>query len=388
MQNESGSTASVPLSEIQTPALLLDLAKLDANSARLKKHLDQVAPDILHRPHLKTAKSLEIAEHVLRGREQAITVSTLREAEIFARAGFRDILYAVGIVPSKLARVAAVREQGADLKIITDNADVARRISEFAARTHMTIPVLIEIDCDGHRSGLRPAQSDAIVAVAKALTDGAELAGVMTHAGGSYDAGNSQEVAAAASGEVAAIVQSAQILRDAGYSVPIVSIGSTPTALSVADLSGVTEIRAGVYMFFDLVMAGLGICRVRDIALSVLTTVIGHQPDKGWIIVDAGWMAMSRDRGTASQDVDQGYGLVCDPDGQPIPDLIMESANQEHGIIAMMPGSAGSLPDFPVGSQLRILPNHACSTAAQHGHYDVLDSENRVIANWQRFGGW
>ncbi|MEL6876409.1 MAG: alanine racemase [Pseudomonadota bacterium] len=377
-----------PLSAVQTPALLLDLTKLDANSARLRKHLEDVAPDVLHRPHLKTAKSIEVAEHVLQGQEPAITVSTLREAEIFARAGFRDILYAVGIVATKLPRVAAVREQGADLKIITDNIDMARTISQFAGETGATLPVLIEIDCDGHRSGLSPANPDAIVAVAEALSGGARLAGVMTHAGGSYDAGNADEVAAAASGEVAAIMRSAQILRAAGFAVPIVSIGSTPTAFSVQDLSGITEIRAGVYMFFDLVMAGLGICHPRDIALSVLTTVIGHQREKGWIIVDAGWMAMSRDRGTADQDIDQGYGLVCDPEGQPIGDLIMESANQEHGILAMRPGSTRSLPDIPVGSLLRILPNHACSTAAQHYQYSILDKAGLVTAQWPRFSGW
>lgn len=388
MPGETGSPFPLPLSAIQTPALLLDLAILDANSARLRSHLDKVAPDVLHRPHLKTAKSVEIAEHVLHGREAAITVSTLREAEIFARAGFQDILYAVGIVPAKLPRVAALREQGADLKIITDNIEIANGISEYSRETGTTLPVLIEIDCDGHRSGIPPSQPDSMVAIARALSGGAELAGVMTHAGGSYNAGNTDEVAAAASGEVAAIVHSAQILKDAGFAVPIVSIGSTPTAFSVQDLSGITEIRAGVYMFFDLVMAGLGICRTGDIALSVLTTVTGHQPEKGWIIVDAGWMAMSRDRGTADQDVDQGYGLVCDPDGEPICDLIMESANQEHGIIAMRPGSARPLPDIPVGSQLRILPNHACSTAAQHDMYHVLDSANGVTARWPRFNGW
>ncbi|MEM8917355.1 MAG: alanine racemase [Pseudomonadota bacterium] len=388
MDKDPGSSSLRQLSDIQTPALLLDLAKLDANSARLRKHLEAVAPDVLHRPHLKTAKSIEVAEHVLQGEEPAITVSTLREAEIFARAGFRDILYAVGITPSKLARVAALRAQGADLKIITDNLETAEKIAVFAAETGTNLPVLIEIDCDGHRSGLQPSRPDAIVAVARVLSDGAQLAGVMTHAGGSYDAGNEDEVFAAASGEVAAIVRSAQILREAGFAVPIVSMGSTPTALSVRDLSGITEIRAGVYMFFDLVMAGLGICHSRDIALSVLTTVIGHQREKGWIIVDAGWMAMSRDRGTADQQIDQGYGLVCYPDGQPVGDLIMESANQEHGILAVRPGSTRSLPDIPVGSLLRILPNHACSTAAQHDQYIVLDKAGRVMAQWPRFSGW
>jgi D-serine deaminase-like pyridoxal phosphate-dependent protein len=147
-------------------------------------------------------------------------------------------------------------------------------------------------------------------------------------------------------------------------------------------------VRAGVYAFFDLVMAGIGVCSVDEIALSVLTEVIGHQREKGWILVDAGWMAMSRDRGTAAQAVDQGYGLVCDPLGHLFPDLVMIGANQEHGILALRPGSGASLPDLPVGAHLRILPNHACATAAQFEAYHVLDAGGAVADIWPRFNGW
>jgi D-serine deaminase-like pyridoxal phosphate-dependent protein len=176
-------------------------------------------------------------------------------------------------------------------------------------------------------------------------------------------------------------------LRGAGFPAPVVSIGSTPTALSATDLGGVTEVRAGVYLFFDLVMHGIGLAGLDEIALSVLTTVIGHQRDKGWILVDAGWMAMSRDRGTANQAVDQGYGLVCDVDGNPFADLIMVSANQEHGILAIRDGSSTPLPDLPFGTRLRILANHACATAAQFGEYQVVE-EGEVVARWPRFNGW
>lgn len=169
----------------------------------------------------------------------------------------------------------------------------------------------------------------------------------------------------------------------------MISVGSTPTAHHATDLSGVTEVRAGVFVFFDLVMAGIGICSVDDIALSVLATVIGHQRDKGWILVDAGWMAMSRDRGTVKQDVDQGYGLVCDRDGRPYGDLILIDANQEHGIIALRPGASGALPDLAVGDRVRILPNHACATGAQHDRYHVVRTgSDAVEAVWPRFGGW
>ena len=109
---------------------------------------------------------------------------------------------------------------------------------------------------------------------------------------------------------------------------------------------------------------------------------------QGWTLLDAGWMAMSRDRGTAKQPVDQGYGVVCDLQGRPMDDFILVDANQEHGIMARRPGTAGAALDLPVGTQLRILPNHACSTGAQYGHYNVIGPGREVQDTWQRFSGW
>ena len=144
-----------------------------------------------------------------------------------------------------------------------------------------------------------------------------------------------------------------------------------------------------MFVFFDLVMAGIGVCTIDDVALSVLATVIGHQRDKGWILVDAGWMAMSQDRGTSKQAVSQGYGLVCDLAGRVMPDVIVGDANQEHGIVTVRPGSGATLPQLAIGDRIRILPNHACSTAAQHQNYHVVRGTSpNVEATWARFGGW
>ena len=151
--------------------------------------------------------------------------------------------------------------------------------------------------------------------------------------------------------------------------------GSTPTGLSASGYDGITELRAGVYMFLDLVQAGIGICGIDDIALSVLATVIGHQRDKGWIITDAGWMALSSDRGTAGQATDQYYGLVCDLEGRPYRDLVVLKTSQEHGTLAARPGSGANIPLLRIGDRVRILPNHACATAAQHDRYHLLDAE-------------
>jgi D-serine deaminase-like pyridoxal phosphate-dependent protein len=379
-------TTADALSRLDTPALILDEARMLRNVARLRAHLDGLGVTL--RPHLKTVKSVDAARRILKDGTGPATVSTLREAEVFAEAGVRDITYAVGIAPSKLDRVLAIRARGCDLAVVLDNADQARAVVEASRRSGDRIPAYVEIDSDGHRSGLAPADPE-LAPIGRILVEGgAELRGVLTHAGESYGAVGADALAAFAELERQGAVTAAETLRAAGLPCPVVSVGSTPTAHFARDLTGVTEVRAGVFTLFDLVMAGIGVCTTDDIALSVLTGVIGHQRDRGWIITDAGWMAMSRDRGTANQAVDQGYGVVCDVEGKVMDDLIVRGANQEHGIIAVRPGSTATLPDLPVGTLLRILPNHACATAAQFPGYEVIPADGGPLAHWPRFGGW
>lgn len=370
---------------IETPALLLDRDRLDANIQRMRNKL--AAFNVVLRPHVKTNKSLEVTERLFAGGRGPITVSTLREADFFFEAGFTDILYGVGIAPNKFAHAAALIGKGAQLKVVLDNLETARLLAEFAETSGHVFDVLLEIDCDGHRSGLDP-KSTLLVEIAQLLSaKGVRVSGLMTHAGKSYDSQSIAEIEASARQERAAIIEASQLLTSAGFNLSTISVGSTPTALFTEDLSGVTEVRAGVFAFFDLVMAGLGVCQVQDIAVSVLTTVIGHQIEKGWIITDAGWMALSRDRGTAKQAVDQGYGIVCDAAGLPIGDLIVSATNQEHGIISSRAGKLEASNLLPLGTLLRILPNHACATSAQHAGYHVL-SEGRGVGYWPRIAGW
>lgn len=373
---------AMTLETIETPALLLDAGKLEANCRRMRERL--LAQGVVLRPHVKTAKSVEVTQCALDAPAGAICVSTVREAEYYFDHGFRDILYAVGLVGSKVPRLAELVKRGAQVRAIVDSVEAAQGLNLASAKAGVRIPALIEIDSDGHRAGVRP-DDRSLLDVAEALGD--SLHGVMTHAGDSYNQTTIDGIRDVAARERDAVVSSAGRLRRAGHACPVVSVGSTPTATFATTFAGVTEARPGVYVFHDLVMAGLGVCRIDDIALSVLASVIGHQKEKSWILVDAGWMALSRDRGTAKQRVDQGYGLVCDEAGDPIDDLIVVDANQEHGIIARRGGGSLDLKRFPVGSLLRILPNHACATAAQHAEYHVLrDGEPTEV--WERFGGW
>lgn len=369
------------IESLPTPSLLLDRPKLERNVARMRERAKALG--ITLRPHLKTAKSVDAARFVLDGAPGPATVSTLKEAEMFGKAGITDLLYAVSISPQKLAKVTELRQARIDLKVILDSLEAADFVATHARQHGGDIAAMIEVDVDGHRSGVRWDDYETLIAIARTLGKDARLHGILCHAGDSYHLHDPKALEDAAGLERSRIVAAANVLRDAGIACPVVSVGSTPTALSSRSYEGVTELRAGVYMFFDMVQAGIGVCDVDDIALSVLATVIGHRKDKNWIITDAGWMALSSDPGQGSY-----YGLVCDAQGRPYPDLVVLGTNQEHGIIGIKPGSTASLPALPVGTRLRILPNHACATAAQHDRYHLLDGQNHVAGTWPRFRGW
>ena len=166
------------------------------------------------------------------------------------------------------------------------------------------------------------------------------------------------------------------------------------------DLTGGTEVRPGVYMFGDMFHAGLGTRRVDEIAVSVLASVIAHREDDNQLYIDAGGLALSKDRATGAFDDDSGgehgdcgYGLVCDAETcAPIPGLYVAAVHQEHGMVTVAEKEA-PLPfsRLPVGAKVRVLPNHVCMTSAAYDEYNVIDGDEdsaEVITTWGRCNGW
>jgi D-serine deaminase-like pyridoxal phosphate-dependent protein len=369
--------------ELQTPAPILDLQRLERNALRMREKVRSLGVTL--RPHVKTSKSIDVLRVLAAGCDVPITVSTLAEARYFFGHGVTDILYAVGIAPVKLPEVEDLIRAGCKLRVILDTAEAAATVRSFVDKSDVEIEALIEIDSDGHRAGVAP-DDPLLVEIGRTL--GHSLVGVMTHAGASYDCRNVEEFEAMAEQERSLTVAAAERLRAAGLRCDIVSVGSTPTVHYARNLEGVTEVRAGVYAFGDLVQVELGTCAMDDVAMGVLASVIGHNRHHGRVLIDAGFLALSRDRGTADMPVDWGYGAVCDTQtGEVLADVTVSSTNQEHGIITSRSGSI-DFDRFPVGRRLKILPNHACATAAAYDRYFVTNGDDRIAAIWDRVNGW
>ncbi len=373
-----------PSRELPTPCLLLDVDRMQRNIKRMLERMGALGVPL--RPHVKTCKSVEIARRMQGPDSPGITVSSLAEAEHFLEAGLVDQVYAVGIGPGKLDAVAALMARGARLAIVLDHADAARAVAAAAQAHHCRYRVLLEIDADGKRAGLNPSDP-ALTELARLITtSGNELAGVLTHMGGSYGCRGARALAEAAETERLAAVTAAERLREAGHACSITSVGSTPTAAFARNLNGITEVRAGTHVFMDRVMAELGVCTEDDIAISVLTEVISQRASAGEWLIDAGWTALTTDPGIGGPGF--GYGRVCDAHGRPVGDLIVRATNQEHGIVAAASGRALDPNSLHIGQRLRILPNHACATAAQFDRYELIGAGCAHGEFWTRFRGW
>ena len=371
------------LDALPTPCLLLDRARVEASCAAMRARITSMGARL--RPHLKTAKSIDVAR--IAGLEHGITVSTLAEAEHFARLGVLDLTYAVGLDPARVPRIAGiVRETGARIAVLTDDLAAATRIGAAAEREGITLPVLIELDVGQHRGGIA-AESETLLAIGRAIHThhALSLEGVLAHAGHAYGARSIEAIQAIAEDERALAVLAAARLRRAGLPAEVVSVGSTPTATHARSLAGVTEVRAGVYVFGDRFQHAIGSCGEGALALSVLAPVIGVRRSEGVVVLDAGALALSHDRSMDSVG-GSGFGEVRALDGAALPGRpVVASVNQEHGLVPMPQGIPSC---FEIGARVRVLPNHACITAAMHDRYHVLDGEGRPSATWPRVNGF
>lgn len=343
-----------------------------------------LASGVAFRPHVKTHKTVEIGRMQHGGATGPITVSTIAEGEMFADAGFADITYGVPIAPEKLPRAAALARRIERFNILIDSFDALRAVEALHESTKQVFDVFLKVDCGYHRAGVDPASPDsARLAVAIAQSPAAHFQGLLTHAGHSYDVTTREEIARIAAEESASLTRFRALLAAEGLGEVTRSIGSTPTLSIRATFDDCDEIRPGNYVFYDAFQSTIGSCAPGDVACSVLATVVGSYPERGQAILDAGALALSKDRGAEHVDPRCGYGLICDLDLKPL-DARLVALSQEHGKVA-------TKVHLPVGTKVRIVPNHSCLTAAMFDRYHVLESGRlsaKLIGAWRPARGW
>ncbi len=372
-----------PFAALKTPGLILDAARLRSNAAAMTRIA--AANSVRLRPHIKTHKCVEVARVQTQDHCGCVTVSTLAEARAFAAKGFADILYAVPIEPGKFAEVFELKAQGISLSLITDNLDVVAVLNAAARRAGLSLDVSLKVDCGYHRCGVEPHSNEAL-SIPRAISDAPNLrfAGIVTHAGHSYNCKSKEELLDLARHERDSMAELGERLRADGIEVPTVSIGSTPTITHVDHLKGIDEIRPGNYIFFDAFQATIGSCSFADCALTVLASIVHRDQTRRKVIIDAGAIALSKDRGPTDLDAACGYGRLLNLAGEDLGARV-ESVSQEHGQIPIT--DARVFEKLKIGDRVRVLANHSCLTAAQHTHYEVLEGD-QIVDRWEIHRGW
>ena len=350
MSHDQSQLLGLALANIDTPAALVDLDRLEANVGRMAEFAAQHG--VALRPHAKSHKSAAIAARQRAAGATGLTVAKLDEAEAFVDAGFADVFIANEVVgASKWARLVALAQR-ASVSVGVDNLEVACGLAETAQQAGATVDVLIEVDSGLQRAGVLPGQATLALAEPLAALAGLRLIGIFTHAGHAYGAASPAEVARIGRAEGEVLVSTAELLRAHGIPCPVVSVGSTPTALSAGAVPGVTELRPGNYVFYDRMQVGLGSASLGECALTVLATV-SSCPAANRAVIDAGSKTFALDRGAHGVESVLGFGEDL------ATGLTLDHLSEEHGVIALHAGQQAPR----VGQRLRFVPNHACTVA-------------------------
>ena len=382
------STASgcrVGLEALRTPTLICYGHILERNAITMRKRAESLGCSL--RPHVKTVKTSEGAALATGGSRRRVTCSTLAEAHFLADRGFDDILYAVPLTPDKIADAVALHTRLDAFHVMVDHPEhVAALLREptlastASAGPHRPLSVFVSVDCGYHREGVDP-HSEASVELVRSLSESSgatSFAGVYTHAGHSYDASTPTEIAQIAAAERDVTVGFAQRLRAAGLPVPCVGVGSTPTcSLPPETLEGVDEMHPGNYLYYDMTQLALGSCGADEIAVRILTRVVGHYPQSNTLLIDCGWT------GASAQGKEAGYGGFLEH-----PELRIANLKQECGEVTSADGTPLEYERYPIGSFLQIAPFHSCASTHQHAQVHVIGADGDVAASWEICKGW
>jgi len=351
------------VSEIDTPAVLIDLDIMERNLERAASYCR--AHDLRLRPHTKTHKIPAIGRLQLARGAAGLTVAKVGEAEVMLETGTPDLLVAYPIVGQrKLERLVEVAKR-TRVTVALDSAVAARQLSDAARAGGVNFGILAEVDVGFHRVGVPPSE---VVPLVHSLTRLPRL----TFEGLAFYPGFLKEmddVAVQKLQELDEVLkETIRQLRSEGFECPIVSGGSTPSLYHSHRVRSMNEVRPGTYIFNDRNTVACGACQWEDCAASVLVTVVSTAV-KGQIIIDGGSKTFSSDRLVTG---DAGFGRVIDA-----PDAVFTKMNEEHGFIDVRRVEQ----EFAVGDRIRVIPNHICTVMNLHERVYGIRGE-RVEEIW------
>lgn len=335
------------LEMIGTPAVLVDLDIAEKNISSLVEGLKKYK--ISYRPHIKTHKSIFLARLQQKMGACGITCAKLGEAEVFAEAGFDDILLAYPVIgDDKCRRLGELLLKGIRVRTVVNSIEGARGLSGMGQNIGRTVEVLLDVDGGMERGGVKPGEPALQLAEAIKALPGVRLVGIEYFDGSVYGAATMDEIAGHITKEKTEILDTACLLRERGFEIRILSGGSSFSAKQPQLLEGLTEARPGNCIFNDCTQLYKQMITEEDCALKVMATVISRV-DPFHYIIDAGTKTFSSD---TSQE-GKGYGYIIGHSG-----AVLWKMNEEHGYVRF------AKPDeVKIGDRLMIIPNHSCQQA-------------------------
>ena len=334
--------------ELDTPYVLIDMDKVETNIKMMQDAADLAGIGL--RPHAKTHKLPILAHKQIDAGAIGITVAKLGEAEVMAAGGISNILIAYPIVgQQKVERLFALAKE-VSITVAVDRYETAKAISDcFSQDSSVSVGVIVEIDCGFNRVGVPPGEPALDLASRIAELPGLTFLGLMTFAGQSYDSANLDGIKEVALQEGAAAIETADLLRRHGLSREIVSVGSTPTSRFVSNVSGVTDIRPGTYIFGDLTQVSMGVHELEHCALTVKVTIVSR-PSPERAVIDAGTKVFTMDGSDSPLGTGRGYVVGH-------PGIQVSWFTEEHGMLQLPPEEQ----HLTVGDTLEIIPVHCCA---------------------------
>ena len=336
--------------ELDTPCVLIDLARVEANLTRAQAYAD--AHGLKLRPHIKTHKLARFARRQVELGAVGITCQKLGEAETMADAGLTDIFLPYNILgEQKLARLRALAER-VSLSVTVDSEATIAGLAQAFRDAATPLAVLIECDTGMGRCGVQSPAEALGLARRLANTKGLAFKGLMTY-----------PAAGAVEANAAWLAEATALLASEGLPAGIVSNGGTPDLWRAAEVKAATEHRPGTYIYLDRSQVARGVGGFEECALHVLTTVVSR-PTESRAILDAGSKTLSSDAMGM-----EGFGRI-----EGYPDAIIRSLSEEHAIVDL--SACAQKPE--IGEKVRVLPNHACVVSNLFDEVALMDADGRA----------